>query len=250
MTVALRAVCQTSVPVPSDDRTAVARSPLLRGLAPAEAAEVLRGAASRSLSEGECLFLQGDAVESLFVVESGLLRLSQHTPDGEEVVVRTLGAGAIVAGVALLDKRAYPVSAIAQSDCRVLAWSRPRIAELATRYPQIRANVLSTIADRMQEALSRVRELSTESVAQRVARALVRLARTEGRSVPDGTLIDRPLGRQELADLAGASMFTASRLLAAWTRDGILKVGRQKVVVRSLPRLEALASAPPEERQG
>ena len=135
-----------------------------------------------------------------------------------------------------------------QTDCRLFVWSRARIGELAARHPQIRTNVLSTIADRMQEALSRVRELATESVAQRIARALVRQAKSHGKAVEDGLLIDQPLGRQELADLAGASMFTASRLLAGWARDGILKVGRQRVVVLSLERLEAIASAPAEER--
>ena len=71
----------------------ISESPLFRGL-PADAVkEVLRAAASRPLDAGECLFLQGDAVESLFVVETGLLRLTQHTADGEEVIVRTLGAG-------------------------------------------------------------------------------------------------------------------------------------------------------------
>jgi CRP-like cAMP-binding protein len=239
---------QTVVALATGDRTPLERSPLLRGLGATEAEEVRRAATSRSIAAGECLFLQGDPVESLFVVESGSLRLVQHTADGEEVVVRTLGGGEIVAGVAILDKRAYPVSALAQTDCRLFVWARPRITELAARHPQIRANVLSTIADRMQEALSRVRELATESVAQRVARALVRLAKSHGRPVPDGVLIDQPLGRQELADLAGASMFTASRLLAGWARDGILDVGRQRVVVRSLDRLEALASAPSDER--
>jgi CRP-like cAMP-binding protein len=241
-------MCQTPWALPSPDRASLESSILVRGLAAEAIDEVRRGATSRALTAGECLFLQGDPVDSLFVVDSGSLRLVQHTSDGEEVVVRTLGAGEIVAGVALLDKRAYPVSAIAQTDCRLHVWSRPRIAELAARHPQIRANVLSTIADRMQEALSRVRELSTESVAQRVARALVRLAKTHGKPVPEGLLIDQPLGRQELADLAGASMFTASRLLAGWARDGVLEVGRQRVIVRSLERLEALASAPLEER--
>ena len=216
-------------------------SPLFRGLPPEAVREVLRAAASRPLDAGECLFLQGDAVESLFVVESGLLRLTQHTADGEEVIVRTLGAGEIVAGVALLDKRTYPVSAVCESAGRVLAWPRARIQELAGRHPLLRVNVLSTIADRMQASLSRIRELSTESAPQRVARALVRLARENGRPEAEGTRIDRPLGRQQLADLSGASMFTASRLLAAWAREGILEVGRQRVVVRDLERLEQLA---------
>jgi CRP-like cAMP-binding protein len=214
---------------------------LFRGLAPAAVREVLSAASMRTLAPGECLFLQVDPVEAMFVVESGHLRLVQHTADGEEVVVRTLGRGEIVAGVALLDKRSYPVSAMAHSAAKVLAWPRPRIGELAARHPELRANVLATIADRMQDTLSRVRELATETVAQRVARALLRLARDHGRTVPEGTLIDRPLGRQELADLAGASMFTASRLLAAWARAGVLDVGREKVVVLSPERLERLA---------
>ena len=53
--------------------------------------------------------------------------------------------------------------------------------------------------------------------------------------------IDHRIGRQELADLAGTSMFTASRLLALWAREGILEVGRQRVVVRRLAELERLA---------
>jgi CRP-like cAMP-binding protein len=219
-----------------------AESPLLRGLSPDAAAEVLRAAASRAVAAGEVLFLQGDAVESLFVIESGALRLVQHTADGEEVVVRVLGPGQIVAGVALLDKRTYPVSAVGEQAGRVLVWKKSRIADLAGRYPQIRVNVLATIADRMQDSLHRIRELSAENVGQRVARSLLRLAREHGKSVAQGTLIDRKLGRQEVADLSGASMFTASRLLAGWSRAGILEVGRQRVVVRSLERLEALAN--------
>jgi CRP-like cAMP-binding protein len=227
--------------MPEPPRRPIPDSPLLRGLAAAAADEIVRAATSRAVAAGECLFLQGEPVDALFVVESGSLRLVQHTPGGEEVVIRTLGAGEIVAGIALLERRTYPVSAVGHTECTLLAWPRGRIVELASRHPALRVNVLATIADRMQDTLARVRELATETVAQRVARALVRLARAHGRAVAEGTLIDQPLGRQELADLSGASMFTASRLLAGWAREGIVEVGRRRVVVRSIERLEELA---------
>ncbi len=216
-------------------------SPLFRGLESAAARELLAQAQPRRLAAGEVLFRQGDPVEALFVVESGRLKLSQLTADGEEIVVRTVGGGAIVAGVALLEKRTLPVSATAVSACRVLAWPRARIVGFAARYPVVRTNVLATIADRMQESLTRIRQLSTASVAQRVAGALVRLARDAGRKLERGILIDQPLSRQDLAELCGASMFTTSRLLAGWAREGVLEVGRQRVVVLSLERLERLA---------
>lgn len=202
---------------------------------------MLAAATTRRLADGELLFLQGGSVDALYVVESGLVKLAQTTVEGEEVVVRTVGPGAIIAGIAVLDKRTLPVSATAVGAAQVLRWTRPGIQALAARHPQIRMNVLTTIADRMQDSLARIREISTENVGQRVARALMRLARESGRPVDGGTLIDQKLGRQELAELAGASMFTASRLVAEWARDGVLDVGRQRVVVRSLERLAHLA---------
>lgn len=222
---------------------ALADSPLFDGLGPEAVGEVVAAGSSRRLQSGEALFLQGDAVDSLQVIESGEIKLSQLTVEGEEVVVCTLGAGEIVAGVALLDKRIFPVSGIAVVDSRVRLWSREVIQRLAARFPQLRTNVMATIADRMQGSLSRIRELSTEKAAQRVARTLLRLVGERGREVPGGMLIERPLGRQDVADLAGTSMYTASRLLARWAREGVLEVGRQRVVVCSMRRLEEIAGA-------
>lgn len=229
------------MPSGRDVSASAAVSPLFHGMEAEAIAEVLAAATVRSLGIGESLFLQGDPVEALYVVESGRLKLSQVTPDGEEVVVRTAGEGAILAGVAVLGKRVLPVTGVAVTAARVLVWPRERAQELASRHPQLRDNVLQTIADRMQESLSRIRELSTESAGRRVARALLRLAREHGRPEGGRVPIDHRLGRQELADLAGTSMFTASRLLALWAREGILEVGRQRVVVRRIAELERLA---------
>lgn len=225
-----------AVPPPS-----AADSSLFRGLDAPAITEVLRAAQTRELPGGASLFLQGDPVLSLFVIDRGWVRLVQHTADGEAVIVRTAGPGEIVAGVAILDKRTYPVSGICEGDCRVLAWTKAGMQALVLRYPSLRTNIMAAIADRMQESLSRIRELSTENVAQRVARTLMRLARENGKPHAGGTLIDQPLGRQQLADLAGASMFTASRLLAAWTRDGILETGRQRVALLAPDRLRRIA---------
>ena len=216
-------------------------SPLFAGLADAAVEEVLAAASRRVVVAGAELFHQGEAVEALYLLESGRLRLTQVTRDGEEIALRSFGPGAILAGVALFDRRDFPVTATAEVDCQVLLWPRARAQELAARHPVLRANVVATIADRMQDTLSRVRELAAESVPQRVARALLRLARESGRRVSNGILIDQPLGRRELAELAGGSMFTISRLVAAWAREGVLEVGRRRIVVLSPARLEALA---------
>lgn len=203
----------------------------------------MAAASPRRLANEEILFLQGDPVGELLLIECGQLRLSQISSEGEEVVVRVFGPGAIVAGLAILEGRTFPVTGTAVGETRLLAWPRARLLELIERHPRLRDNILSTIADRMHQSLARVRELATGTAEQRLALALLRLLRERGRPIEGGILIDQLLGRQQLADLADTSMFTASRVLARWAREGLLEVGRQRVVVCSTRRLAQLAGS-------
>lgn len=216
-------------------------SPLFAGLDEAATEEILAAADRRDLERGEILFLQGDPVRALYMLEAGSLKLAQVTAEGEEVIVHGVAPGDPIAGIALLEGQTYPVSAEALAPSTVLAWPRDRLRGLVARYPLLRQNVLAVIAGRMRESLTRVSQLSTAPAAQRLAAALLRLARHNGRRVEGGTLIDQPLGRLDLAEMAGTSMYTASRFLSQWARDGVLEVGRQRVVVCSLERLEELA---------
>ena len=97
--------------------------------------------------------------------------------------------------------------------------------------------------------MTRARELATERVAARVARALLRLAGQSGREVDGGVLVDHPLSRQELAEMTGTTLYTVSRLLSGWEDAGIVEAGRERVMVRSLERLAAVAETEAEENR-
>jgi CRP-like cAMP-binding protein len=62
-----------------------------------------------------------------------------------------------------------------------------------------------------------------------------------GRIEADGVHIDFPLTRQDVAEMTGTTLHTVSRLFSAWEAQGIVKGGRQKLMVRDKVRLEALA---------
>lgn len=219
----------------------MAAARLVEGLPSTGAQAVLAAAVHKTYCAGEILFLQGEPAEALILVETGAIKLWQVTPEGDEVVVGGAGPGTILAAIVVLGRRMLPISATASAPTAILSWSRTTVLDLVEKYPQLRMNVLQAIADRMQDSLVRLREISTESVDRRIAHALLRMAREAGRQVPEGILIDRALGRRELAEMAGASMFTASRVVAAWAREGVLEVGRQRVLVRDPERLAALA---------
>ena len=99
----------------------------------------------------------------------------------------------------------------------------------------------------MTEALERVSELSTERVSQRLARTLLRLAEHDGHVRGQAIEIAHPITRQELADLAGTTLFTASRLLSRWEERGLVASTRGHVTLTQPAGLAQLTDAPEDD---
>lgn len=220
-----------------------ARGRIFAGLDDAARREILAAAMPKMLAPRQVLAAEGDPATTFYLVVVGHLKLSRIAPDGREVIARFIGPGDPYAGVVVLGHPNYPISATAVEPARVLGWPRAMAAELAARYPLFRTNILQEITRHMTEALERVSELSTERVSQRLARTLLRLAEHDGHVHGHSIEIAHPITRQELADLAGTTLFTASRLLARWEERGLIASTRGHVTLTQPSGLTALTEA-------
>ena len=210
------------------DLDALAASSFFSGL-PEQARQALAAAAAaRDVERREMLFHQGEPAEQMYFVVAGRVKLSQGGADGQEVIMRFIGPGEILAGIALVEGAAYPVSGEVVEAGRLLGWPRRTMTRLAEEHPQIALLTTRVVTARMHELQERFREISTQRVAQRVARALLRLARQAGRRTEEGVVIDLPLSRQDLAEMSGTTLFTVSRILSGWEGDGVVAAGRER----------------------
>ncbi len=124
-------------------------------------------------------------------------------------------------------------------------WPTTIWTRLVADYPALAANTLKTVGSRLQEAHTRVVEMSTQQVEQRVAHALLRLANQSGRKTAQGIEIDFQLSRQDIAEMTGATVFTVSCTLSTWEQRGLIESSRQRIVLREPETLRALADAAP-----
>jgi len=214
---------------------------LFEGFAPEERARVVAAGLARVLRRGEVLFREGEPAAALYVVESGRVKLTQGTAGGQEVILRYLAPGDAFAAVALFDRSTYPVTARATERTRLTAWPREVLREVVREHPRFEGNLLRVVSSHTRDALARVRELSTEPVAQRLARTLLRLAGQVGRRQADGSLLVERITQQELAEIAGTSLYTVSRTLAGWEKEGIAEAARQRFRIRDPQRLDRVA---------
>jgi CRP-like cAMP-binding protein len=215
-----------------DPGEALRESDLFNGVSPIALEAVVAASISRSVEEDGYFFFQGDPATHVYLLGAGRVKLSQLTTEGQQIIMRVLAPGETFAAIAFIRAGArYPVSAQAVEDSTAWAWEAAALRALAQKEPAIALNASQLISNYMTEVQDRYRELATEKVERRIARTLLRLASQSGRRVTEGLLIDIPLTRQDLAQMTGTTLFTVSRTLSEWERQGLLRTGRERVVI-------------------
>jgi CRP-like cAMP-binding protein len=206
---------------------------LFRELQPSALKMVAAAARMRRLPKDSLVFNQGDdGVRAHAVIEGGV-RIAQSGSDGAQVVIRFIGPGEMFGTVALFTDGRYPADAITLAETLEASWSEAELLELMGKHPQIAINVIRVIGKRLQEVQDRVRELATQRAERRVAHAVLRLARQAGHTTVDGTAIEFPLRRKDVADIAGTTLHTASRILTGWEKAGLLTSHSQRLTIRN-----------------
>ena len=213
---------------------------LFAGLSPPGLELVQATARVRRLGKETRIFNQGDLADRAYTVVEGGVRISQTGSGGGQVIIRLIGPGETFGTTALFTGRQYPADADALADSIVASWND--LLGLMNRNPQIAMNVIRVIGTRLKDVQERVRELSTQRVEQRVARAVLRLARQAGHSTVDGTAIEFPLRRKDVADISGTTLHTASRILPAWA--GLLVSQNQRLTICKPAEIDRIAEDP------
>ncbi|MDX8495770.1 Crp/Fnr family transcriptional regulator [Mesorhizobium sp. VK22B] len=223
------------------DRSLIAGLSVFEGIAAADLDRIVGQARSIRIAKDQPVFEQEQDAHSFFLLLDGHVRVVKSTPDGHEVIVRYISPGELMGIAHALGRTTYPASAIAVVDCVVLAWPGQLWSTFAANFPSFSANTYKTVGTRLQDAHARVIEMSTEQVEQRIAHALLKLIKQSGRKTEEGILIDFPISRQDVAEMTGTTLHTVSRLLSAWEDQGLVKSGRQRVIVVEPHRLLVVA---------
>lgn len=189
---------------------------------------ILANSVPRSIEEGEYFFLQGDPADHLYVLVEGQVKLLQSNPAGQQISLRIIYPWQMFGALgAVRDQASYPASAQALEESSALAVKGIFLREMMQTRPYLSFDLMKLMTSYIQEMQSRYRELATERVAQRIARALLRLTAQSGQKAEDGILLE--FSRQDLAEVSGSTLYTVSRVLSEWERQGLVDTGRERI---------------------
>ena len=183
------------------------------------------------VKRGQALYAAGEPAEQLLVLRSGRAHVYLVTEDGKKVVIETVPSPSLLGEAVLSASRVHETSAEAAEDGEVLVVERASVEALLRSQPELAVHLLEAVAARLLTVAQRLEDRLVKAVPARLARALLQL-------VPAPEYEAFPIKQSEIAEVAGTSRETATRVLNQFESDGIIALGRTRV---RLLRPEALS---------
>ncbi len=195
-----------------------------------------------SLKAGAHLFREGDEVERLHQVTSGVLRLTRLLEDGRRQVIAFGYPGDIVG---------FPSNGRHHTDCDALTDVhlqpyRRAALEDGQGDPLLHKNLLQAALREIGAMQDHFMMLGRKSASEKLASFLLVLSSRCGESVGPYTEIELPMSRSDIADFLGLTTETVSRTFTHFRKNEIIALERSHTVIVLSP--EALrAVAQPED---
>lgn len=191
-----------------------------------------------TLKAGSNVFFEGDDVTCIYVIESGVLRLTRVLEDGRRQVIAFGYPGDVVG---------FPAQGVHHTDCDAL--TDARLHPIPRRYLddiRIDAEMHGALMDAALREISAMQDhfmmLGRKTAAEKVASFLSVLLDRLGAGQA-GSVIELPMKRSDIADFLGLTTETVSRCFTALRKAGVIRLsGAAKVEVLAPALLEQRAS--------
>lgn len=216
--------------------------PIFESLSEEELDRIINIRKHMEIKKGESLFLEGNKVSKLFIINEGMVKLTKATTNGKEQIINILTVGDFLGESNILGEPLKSnISVIAVKNTELCTISREDLKEILYENPLITLKLLSELNKRLVEIENLTSNLSNNNTEERVCYMLLEFAEKYGEELGNKIEISLPLNREEMANYCGIARETLSRKLTILENEGIIKsVGTKKMIINSLNSLEEL----------
>ena len=213
--------------------TLLSKADIFHDLSHSEMEEIERVTTMTTCRKGRVFYSPGEQSEVLFILKTGRVQISRMAEDGRKLTTAVLEPGAIFGEMPMLSQHMEDSTAEALDDCLICVMSRHDLEVMVSSNPRVALNIIHNLAGRVRDLESRLEMQAFQSVSERLAATLLRLA-------GDGSEI-AGASHQQIGETIGASRETVTRTLGDFRSQGLIDLGRAHIVIKDRAGLEALS---------
>ena len=185
----------------------------------------------KKYKKGNIVVLEKEMGAALFVIISGKVKIVRTDEDGREVILSIFGPGEFFGEMSLLDGLARSASVVALAKAELFMIHRRDFLKLLHEHPQVAISLLGELTTRLRKADTQIKSLSLKDASGRVANVILMLADDIGVFRKGKVEIDELPLQQDMANMAGTSRETVSRMIHQFIREGHLQLDGNKLTI-------------------
>ncbi|MFC6618127.1 Crp/Fnr family transcriptional regulator [Deinococcus radiophilus] len=197
----------------------------------------------RAYRAGEVIYRMDDPADALYLVRSGMVKISKLFPNGKEAILSVIGPHGSFGELLMRPQERRPTQAEAVESTRLIAVPQAELQALLQARPDLALKLIGVLATRLFDAQHWSATVNAYSASERVASLLARLGREFGRPHEGGTELNLKLNQEDLARMVGATRETVSHSLQKLKREGAI-IRQRSPFVLNLEALEAYVDGP------
>jgi CRP/FNR family transcriptional regulator len=194
--------------------------------------EFQRAAFFARIPVGHDVFLEGDAVDSIALLISGVVRVYKIGETGRELTLYRFGNGqsCILTANAILSRKTFPAVATVEQEAEAAMIPADTFSSWIHRYDLWRDFMFDLLSERLSSVMEIVEEVAFRRMDVRIARLLLERSHAEN---------PVRMTHQEIAAELGSSREVISRLLQDFAERHLIQAGRGQIEVLDRDALQS-----------
>ena len=206
--------------------------PLFSELSDDDLREIVKLAVRQVYKKDNMILIEEEIGSTMFIILDGRVKISRISDDGREVILSILSEGDFFGEMSILDGQNRSANVVTLEDSKIMVIRREDFLQMLHDYPQIAINLLKELAQRLRRSDAQIKSLSLQNATGKVASTLLRIADDSGKIHLGQVEIPRLPPQQDLANMAGTSRETISRVLKSLTKQGYLKKEGSRLIIK------------------
>lgn len=188
----------------------------------------------KKFKKNDIIFNEGDQTDAFYLVESGLLKISQSTLEGQNITFFLRKKGDIFGVLEIILEQRRKRYAQCLNNCQLRMLTQKKFMELAGNHLNLVNHFLVIVSQRLLLTQQNLGMLISKPVPWRLAWLLKQLSESGEKK---SFTVFHELTHEEISNIIGCTRQTVSETLNKWDKEGLINYSKEKVVIHNIDPL-------------
>lgn len=194
---------------------------------------------SQVIKKGATIFEEGEHVNGVFCIRSGVCKVSKMSENGRDQIVHLVQRGDLLGQRSLVNNEVSNLKAVAVNDMEVCFIPKEEILRDLEENHKFTMDMMKSFALDLKNADNIIVNMGQKTVKQRLAQTLLYLEDSFG--IAENGSLDIGLSREDFANIVGTATETVIRLLSEFKKKKIISLKGKEIALLNSSELKSIA---------